>query len=323
MKLLSRDDVARKLTYEVCIPAIRTAMIALAKGETRQLPRGVLPLAEGELFGSMVGALGGNEPFGAKLISIFHGNFDKGVPSHQGVVVLFDRETGRPIAVADGGEITAIRTACASAVATDVLARPDASHLALLGYGEQSETHLQAISRVRKLTAVSVWGRSPERAQAFADKMGATTGLSVTAAPTARDAVAEADIICTLTNARDPILLGDWVRPGTHVNAVGSSVPGPVEIDHDLVVKSRFVADSRVNVMLAGAEFLKARETGLIGDDHIVAEIGQVLAGDIVGRRNDEDITLYKSLGHIVQDLASLAAILAADISDERVSPIA
>lgn len=310
MKLLSRDDVARKLTFDLCIPAVRAAMTALSKGETRQLPRGYLPLEHSRIFGTMSGALGDGGPFGAKLISVFPDNFDRGLPSHQGVVVLFDRDSGRPIAMADGGEITAIRTGCASAVATDALARADAGHLALLGYGEQAETHLQAISRVRTLTAVTVWGRSPERAEAFAGKMTARTGLPISTAASARDAVADADMICTLTHASEPILLGEWVKPGTHVNLVGSSTPGPVEIDHDLVVKSRYVADSRANVLLAGAEFLQARDAGLIGDEHIVAEIGQVLAGEIVGRRTDDDITLYKSLGHIVQDLASLAAIL-------------
>jgi ornithine cyclodeaminase/alanine dehydrogenase-like protein (mu-crystallin family) len=310
MKFFSRDDVAAKLTFDICIPAVRAAMTALAKGETRQLPRGYLPLEQGRIFGTMTGALGDGGPFGAKLISVFPDNFDKGLPSHQGVVVLFDRDSGKPMAMADGGEITAIRTACASAVATDALARPDASRLAVFGYGEQAETHLQAISRIRKLTAVTVWGRSPDRAKAFADKMSDHTGLPVSAIASAEEAAADADIICTLTNAKEPILLGAWIKPGTHINAVGSSVPGPVEVDNDLVVRSRYVADSRVNVMLAGAEFLKAKEAGLIGDDHIIAEIGQVLAGDIVGRRNAEDVTFYKSLGHIMQDLASLAAIL-------------
>jgi ornithine cyclodeaminase/alanine dehydrogenase-like protein (mu-crystallin family) len=310
MKFLSRDDVAAKLTFDICIPAVRAAMTALSKGETRQLPRGYLPLEQGRIFGTMTGALGDGGPFGAKLISVFPDNFDRGLPSHQGVVVLFERETGRPYVMADGGEITAIRTACASAVATDALARADASRLALFGYGEQAETHLRAISRVRTLTEVSVWGRSFERAQAFADKMSRETGLPVAAIASGEEAAGKADIICTLTNARDPILLGTGVKPGTHVNAVGSSVPGPVEVDNDLVLKSRYVADSRVNAMLAGAEFLKAKEEGLIGDDHIIAEIGQVLAGDVIGRRNAEDVTLYKSLGHIMQDLASLAAIL-------------
>ena len=310
MIFISRDEIAEKLTFEICIPAMRAAMIALSRGETGQLPRGYLPLDQGRIFGTMTGVLGEGGPFGAKLISVFPDNFDKGLPSHQGLVVLFDRETGRPFVAADGGEITAIRTACTTAVATDALARADASRLALFGYGEQAETHLHAISLVRKLCAVSVWGRSPERAKAFADKMSAKTGLPVTAIASGEEAAGDADIICTLTNAKEPILLGQWVEPGTHINVVGSSTPGPVEVDHDLVVKSRYVADSRINVGLAGAEFIKAKEAGLIGDDHIIAEIGQVLAGDVVGRRDAEDVTLYKSLGHIMQDLASLAAIL-------------
>jgi len=310
MKFFSPDEIREKLTYDLCIDAVRKAMTALSLGETRQLPRGVLPLEGDRKFGVMTGALGDGGPFGSKLVSVFPDNFDRGIPSHQGIVVLFDRDSGAPMAAADGGVITAIRTACASAVATDALARPDSRRLALLGYGEQAETHLRAIRRVRPIEAVTVWGRSPERAAAFAERMAAETGLAVVAAASARDAVAEADIVCTLTHAKEPILLGEWVAPGTHLNVVGSSVPGPVEIDHDLVVKSRFVADSRANVMMAGAEFLKAKEAGLIGDDHIAAEIGEVLSGRIPGRRSAGEVTLYKSLGHILQDLASLAALL-------------
>lgn len=310
MKFFSRDEILEKLTYERCIEAVRGAMISLSLGETRQLPRDILPLEGERKFGVMTGTLGGKAPFGSKLISIFPENFERGLSSHQGVVVLFDSDAGMPIAIGDGSTITAIRTACASAVATDALARPDARNLLLFGYGEQAESHLQAIRRIRPLTSVKVCGRSAERARAFSDRLSNETGIAVSVATDAREAAAEADIICTLTHAKDPVLFGDWVRPGTHINAVGSAVPGPVEIDDDLVVKSRYIADSRLNVMLAGAEFLKAKEAGLIGDEHIVAEIGEVLAGKIPGRRTAEEITIYKSLGHIVQDLASLAAIL-------------
>lgn len=308
MKFFSREEILEKLTYERCLAAVRAAMIALSAGETQQLPRGVLPLEGERKFGVMTGAMGG--VVGSKLIAIFPENFERGLSSHHGLVVLFDRDTGIPVAMGEGSSITAIRTACASAVATDALARPDAHRLLLLGYGEQSETHLQAIRRVRPIDQVTVWGRSPERAKAFAERAAKETGLAVKVSGNVREAAAEADIICTLTHAHDPILLGAWVRPGTHINAVGSSIPGPVEIDDDLVVKSRFVADSRVNVMMAGAEFLKAKAAGLIDDRHIVGEIGDVLAGKIPGRSTAEEITLYKSLGHIVQDLASLAAIL-------------
>lgn len=309
MRIIDQAAVRAGLTYERCIPLVRSAMIAFSKGETRQLLRSVIPLGDGRMFGIMPGAMGERAVFGAKLISVFPENFEKGRPSHQGLVILFDGESGRPVCVVDAGEVTAIRTAAASAVATDALARPDASRLAILGYGEQALTHARAISRVRSLEQVTIWGRSLERARALASKLTAELGLPVSAFADAEEAVAQADIICTVTNAREPVLLGAWVRAGAHVNLVGSSVPGPVEVDSDLVVRSRFIADSRAGVLQQGAEFLVAKEAGLIGDDHVVGEIGQVLAGDLEGRQSPEQVTVYKSLGHIVQDLAAAEAL--------------
>lgn len=309
MRFIDREEVARHLTYDVCIPIVRQAMIALSKGETKQLLRSIVPLSEGRLLGLMPGAMGEHAPFGAKLISVFHGNFSRGIQSHQGLVVLFDPETGAPVCAVHAGEITAIRTAAASAVATDALARKDASRLALLGYGEQAATHARAIGRVRKLDAIVVWGRSYERATAFAERMQTELNVPVTACHHVRDAVADADIVCTLTSAYEPILQGAWVRAGTHINVVGSSYAGPREVDNELVVQSRFIADSRESVLQQGAEFLRARQAGLIGDDHIVAEIGEVLLGKTEGRSSLEEITVYKSLGHVVQDLASAWAL--------------
>jgi ornithine cyclodeaminase/alanine dehydrogenase-like protein (mu-crystallin family) len=311
MRFIDRDEVARRLTCERCIPIVREAMIAFSRGDTRQLLRSIIPLADGRMLGIMPGALSESAPFGAKLISIYPENFAKGMQSHQGVVILFDPDSGAPVAVVHAGEITAIRTAAASAVATDALARPDTSRLAILGYGEQAVTHARALALVRSLNAITVWGRSPERAGDFARRMGAELGVAVTAVASAEEAVAEADIVCTVSHASEPILLGRWLRPGTHVNLVGSSRAGPVEVDNDLVVRARFVADSREGVLAQGAEFLRAKAAGLIGDDHIVAEIGQVLAGDIEGRRTAEEITVYKSLGHVVQDLATAWALYA------------
>jgi ornithine cyclodeaminase len=184
--------------------------------------------------------------------------------------------------------------------------------MAILGYGEQAATHARAIVKVRKLEAITVWGRSPDRAQDFADRMSAELGLPVMAAANVEAAVAEADIVCTVSHASEPILLGKWLRPGTHVNVVGSSRAGPVEVDNDLVVRARFIADSREGVLAQGAEFLRAKAAGLIGDDHIAGEIGQVLAGDVMGRQTPEEITAYKSLGHVVQDLACAWALYAA-----------
>lgn len=309
MRIIDRDEVARKLTYELCIPLVREAMIAFSKGVTRQHLRSILPLGPKGVFGIMPGALGEGAMFGAKLISVYPGNFAKGVQSHQGVVVLFDGESGAPVCVAHAGEITAIRTAAASAVATDALARPEAAAMAILGYGEQATTHARAIAKVRRLSKIAVWGRDAGRATAFAARMGAELGLPVAAADSVEAAVADADIITAVTNAREPILRGAWVAPGAHVNLVGSSGPGPTEVDHDLVVRSRFIADSREGVLAQGAEFLYAKAAGLVGDDHVVGEIGQVLAGDLPGRQSADQITVYKSLGHVVQDLAAAKAL--------------
>ena len=309
MRFIDREEVARRLTYELCIPIVREAMIAFSRGETKQLLRSIIKLSEGRFFGVMPGAMGAHEAFGAKILSVFHDNFARGVQSHQGLVLLFDPESGAPVCAVHAGELTAIRTGAASAVATDALARKDAKRMALLGYGEQAGTHARAISKVRNLESIVVWGRSSERARAFAERMQAELGIPVTVADNARDAVAEADIVCTLTSASEPILHGAWVRPGTHANVVGSGYAGPAEVDNDLVVRSRFIADSRQGVLQQGAEFLRAKAAGLVGDDHVVGEIGQVLAGAIPGRQSDEQITAYKSLGHVVQDLSTAWAL--------------
>ena len=311
MRFIDAAEVRANLTYEVAIPAVRAAMIALSAGETRQLLRSILHFEDGRMFGVMPGALGEAAAFGAKVLSVFPKNFEVGRPSHQGVVMLFDPVTGELACIAEAREITAVRTAAASAVATDALARPEAKSLALLGYGEQAETHLRAIGKVRDLERVTVWGRSAERARAFAERMGTEAGVAVEVAASAEAAVAAADIVCTVTPAAEPILKGGWLAPGTHVNVVGSSFAGPAEVDSELVVRSRFVADYRDGVLRQGAEFLIAKAAGLVGDEHVVAEIGEVLSGKLAGRQSPEQITVYKSLGHIVQDLVSVQALLA------------
>jgi len=297
---VSADEVARLLPYSECVPLMREAMIALSAGRTRQLLRSILDLPEGRAFGVMPGAMLDNGSFGAKLVSVYPDNFLAGGPSHQGVVVLFDPETGAPSAILDAGEITAIRTAAASAAATDALARKDASRLAILGYGEQARRHVAAIRCVRPIERVTIWGRDFAKAQAFG-------GIPC---ESAAEAVAGADIICTVTAASEPILESRWVEDGAHINAVGSSRAGPAEIDNALVARARFFADHREGVLAQGAEFIRAREAGLIGAGHLLGEIGEVFAGLLEGRRTDADVTLYKSLGSIVQDLAAARHIV-------------
>ena len=231
------------------------------------------------------------------------------------MIVLFDpREAGAKSSLhvdRDAEAVTAIRTAAASAVATDALARPGAHRLAILGYGEQAATHARAIAAVRPISQVTVWGRSGERARTLAARMEDELGVAFSVAPTAREAVDEADIVCTVTAATEPILAGDWLAPGAHVNLVGSGHAGQAEADGELVARSLFIVDSREGVEAQGGEYLRAKAAGL--DVRIAAEIGEVLAGAAPGRRDAAEITVYKSLGHVVQDLACGWALYAGD----------
>jgi ornithine cyclodeaminase len=279
-------------------------MEALSAGTTRQLLRTMIPLGSGRTFAQMPGALGEHDMFGAKMLSVFADPGSPGLRRHRGVVLLFEPDEGEPVAIADAEEITHIRTAAATAVATDALARADARTLLIVGTGGQARTHLRALPLVRDFDSVLIWGRAIDKAERLAAEFEALGAKAVT---DLEAATGQADVICTLTTSAEPVILGAWVRSGTHVNLVGSSGPGPVEVDNALVVKSRYIADSRASALDAAAEFLVARAAGLVTDDHIVAEIGDVLLGRVPGRRSNSEITLYKSLGHAVQDLAVAA----------------
>lgn len=303
LRMIDAAEVSRRLTYAACIPLMREAMMALSQGRSRQLLRGIMDLDGGNAFGVMPGAMDGIG-FGAKLVSVFPGNVAQGGLSHQGLVLLFDSANGAPLAVIDAGELTAIRTASASAAATDALARPDARRLAILGTGEQARRHVEAIRLIRPIDHVAIWGRDPVKARALAQSLGAE------AAPDVATAVRDANIVCTTTAAPEPILFADQVAPGTHLNLVGSSRAGPAEIDEALVARARFFADHREGVLAQAAEFLRAKAAGLVDDDHVLGEIGEVMAGTLTGRAGADEITAYKSLGSIVQDLAAAAWLL-------------
>lgn len=301
--IVDRETVHDLLPMADCIPLMREAMIALSTGKTRQLPRQIIGLDDGAAFGVMPGATA--ETFGAKLISVYPGNFAKGLRSHQGFVALFDPATGETVALLHAGEITAIRTAAASAAATEVLARADAHRLAILGYGEQALTHARAMALVRRLSGVVLWGRSPDRAGVLASRLEAELSLPVSVAASVRGAVAEADIVCAVTAAREPILQGAWLAPGAHVNLVGSSTAATREVDDALVVSARLFADHRAGVLAQGGEVIHAIAAGLIDESHVLGEIGEVMAGTLPGRRAEDEVTVYKSLGAVTQDLFS------------------
>jgi ornithine cyclodeaminase len=301
VRVIDQETVRRLLTYEACIPLMREAMIALSGGRTKQTLRQIIDLEGGRAFGVMPGA--GPETFGAKLISVFPENFAKGIQSHQGAVLLFEPETGALAAVIHAGEVTAIRTAAATAAASDILARPDASRLAILGYGEQAHEHARAMAQIRPVSDIRLWGRSLERAGVLARELETELERPVTVCASAREAVDGADLICTVTAAFDPVLESAWVANGAHVNLVGSSRDGPREVDDALVVRGRLFADHREGVLRQGAEVRHAIAAGLIGEDHVLGEIGEVMSGAKTGRSGPGDVTLYKSLGAIVQDL--------------------
>jgi ornithine cyclodeaminase/alanine dehydrogenase-like protein (mu-crystallin family) len=321
LTVIGKGDVFRILGYSDCIGVVRGAMAALSAGQTQQMLRQVIPIAGENVLSAMAGVMVPEIGFGAKIISVFPRNSRSGRQSHQGVVVLFDTQSGEPACVLHAGEITRIRTASASAVATDVLANSNASHLAVLGYGEQGQAHVEAISHVRALDSVKIWGRSAEEAARVAKQLSERLSLRIESAATVRDAVRHAHIVCTTTAAADPILMGDWIAAGTHLNLVGSSVGSFAEVDGALVARARFFADHREGVLKQGGEYLRAQAAGLVDEEHVLGEIGDVLNGVMAGRTSAHDVTAYKSLGHVVQDIAS-ARYICDRVRDAAVGPI-
>jgi ornithine cyclodeaminase/alanine dehydrogenase-like protein (mu-crystallin family) len=264
---------------------MRGTMIALSEGRAVAPLRSVMtmPAVRG-MFGTMPGYLADPECFGVKLVSLMPRDEPSRYSSHTGLVVLFEPEQGCPVAIIDAGAITAIRTAAASGLATRLLARPEAGDLAILGAGEQARSHLEAMLAVRPLRRIRIWARDREKAEAFARSAGARHGVEIEASGTVLAAVGGADIICTLTKASEPILFGDWISSGAHLNVVGSSIPSAAEIDTAAVVRSRFFVDCRNSTVNEGGEYLRALQGGAITAAHIAGEIGEVANGTQPGR---------------------------------------
>lgn len=305
--IINQDEVAELLPMGECIDVMAEALKTLGRGDGIVPLRPVMWLPEkvGAL-GMMPGYLGDTRSMGVKVVTVFPGNHGTEYDSHIGTVMLFEAEHGQLLALMDASEITAIRTAATSGVATRLLARPDAADLAILGSGVQARTHLEAmLSERAKIDRVRVWSPTPENRQKFAERESKRHGITVEAMDSAQAAVEGADIVCTTTSAREPILMGDWIAPGAHVNAVGSSVAFTRELDTNAVVKSRLFVDRRESTINEAGDFLFPKKEGAIDDDHIVAELGEILLGQHPGRESDEEITLFKSLGISVEDVAS------------------
>jgi ornithine cyclodeaminase/alanine dehydrogenase-like protein (mu-crystallin family) len=310
MLIITNNQVRELLPMRDCMEVVGQALADLARGD------GVQPLRSGfrlpdrcGMLAWMPGSLAGGKPFGVKILSIHDRAAEMGIDSHQGAVIIFDPENGRPLALAEAGAVTAVRTAAVSALATDRLARADATTLAILGAGAQARSHLEAMIEVRSISAVRVWNRTRANADRFATDAQATYGIPIEVAPDVSTAVAGADIVCTTTAAREPVMLGEMLRPGMHVNGVGSSVPAWSELDVETVKRSKLFTDRRESLENEAHEYRLASERGAIANDHLQAELGQVLIGDHPGRTSDDEITLFRSLGLAVEDLAAVELI--------------
>jgi ornithine cyclodeaminase/alanine dehydrogenase-like protein (mu-crystallin family) len=304
--LINQAQVNRLLTMAECIQVMEQAFRALAGGDTLQPLRQVMWLPDKSgVLATMPAYLGDKETMGLKAISVFPGNHATPFDSHQGVVLLFEARNGQLLAILDATAITAIRTAAVSALATRLLARPDAAELAILGSGTQARTHLEAMRLVRPIRRVRVWSRNPEHAARFAEKEAWHHGILVEAASSAQAAVAGADLICTTTSSTEPVLLGEWLPPGCHLNAVGSSTPNARELDSSAVARARLYVDRRESALNEAGELLYALKEGAVGEGHIQAELGDLLVGKAPGRQSAEEITLFKSLGLAIEDLAA------------------
>ena len=284
MKVLfvNEPGVHELLTMQACIPLMRDALCSLARGDVVLPLRSMLRLPDGSgLLGLMPGYLGTPQSFGLKVVSVMPGNHGTPYDSHQGVVMLFGIAHGEPLAILDATAITAIRTAAASAAATDALARADAGDLALLGSGTQARTHLAAMQAVRPLRRVRVWSRTRANAERFARNEGARRGVVIEVAASAADAVRAADLVCTTTSAREPVLCGEWLAPGAHVNAVGSCFASSRELDTEAVRRARLFTDCRESCVNEAGDFGLARAEGAIDDAHLLGELGEVFLGRI------------------------------------------
>jgi ornithine cyclodeaminase len=285
-----------------CIAVMETMFRDLAEGRILQPLRSLMWLPDRSgLLGMMPGYAEGPNIIGIKLITIFHANGPAGYPSHQGLVILFEATHGQPLLLLDAAELTAIRTAAASALATRLLAREDAHSVAIIGTGEQAERHIESISVVRKIDAIHLWGRNPTHANALKDRLTGRYPIRICDDP--REAVEAADIVCTVTAAAHPVVDGHWLKPGTHLNVVGSCTPNNREVDTAAICRASLFTDRYESLFKEAGDFLIPKQEGAITEDHVKGELGEVLTGTKPGRENSEEITLFKSLGIAAEDL--------------------
>lgn len=311
LELIDAETVRARLSMSQCIEAMAIAMTAVSRNAIAAPARTIMPLVDGSAYlAVMPGSVAEPLVYGAKIVSLHPKNPAAGRPAIQGFVALFDHHSGSPFALVDGAEVTRLRTAAVSALATRLLARASARTLGIFGCGVQATSHLEAICLVRDIQEVVVWGRSYEKAQAFAERHE-RAGSTLQAARSPEEAAA-CDVICVVTGAPEPVIHGEWVRPGAHVNLVGAHAPTTREADTALVASSRLYVDSLESAFSEAGDILIPLQEGAVGRAHVIGEIGAVLLGKVAGRRSSEEVTLYKSLGLVTQDLIAAHAVVRA-----------
>ena len=307
---INKEKITALLPMQECIAVMEEMFRSLAEGTVQQPLRSIMRLPDKKgLLGMMPGYVAGAGMMGIKVITIFHGNSSEGYPSHQGVVLLFDAKHGEPLMIFDAGEITAIRTAAASAAATRLLANENAETLAIIGSGVQAEKHIEAIACVRKIKQINIWSRQQQNAEGLAIKIKNQYKLALSVKTSVQGAAENADIICTVTSSAQPVLKGEWIQKGTHINAVGSSTPVTRELDTNAILRCSFFTDKYESLFNEAGDFLIPEKEGAITKEDVKAELSEVIAGKKKGRVNNEEITLFKSLGISAEDIFSAAYI--------------
>ena len=311
IRILSRTDVREALSMAAAIEAVEAAFVQLSAGKAEMPVRASLPVERHDgvtLF--MPAYLEDDDRMAVKIVSVFSQNPERGLPLIHALVVVVDATTGAPAAVMEGGYLTALRTGAASGAATDLLAREDARTAAIFGAGAQGRTQLEAVCAVRPIEAAWVYDLNPDQARAYADEMAAQLGIVVEVAETPAEALAEADVVCTATTSSTPVFDDGDVRPGTHINAVGAYTPEMQEIPAATVLRAKVVIDELESSLAEAGDLIIPIEAGMMTEERIHAELGEIAAGQKVGRVSADEVTLFKSVGVAVQDAAVAGAIL-------------
>ena len=302
MKIVEAQEAREKLTMPVCIDLMRTALKELEEGNWTQPVRSIAVLPGGEKFGFMPAWL--KDSYGAKVLVACPQNAGTAYPSHIGYVMMFDGAHGEVMGLADASVITEVRTGAVSGVATDLLARKDAHHLAVIGAGAQGRSHLAAMMEVRDIQKVTVYDQRREAAKKYQKEMEEKYKIPVMVCDSVEEAVKGAEIICTVTPSKEPYLKAEWITPGAHINAVGAFTPNTRGIESSLMAKAKLYADQVEAMKKECGEYLIPKNEGLFGEEHITGSIGGILAGQVPGRENDTEIPLFDALGLAVEDVA-------------------